>query len=423
MKKILYLLSYFLPTITLFSQSGWVQQSNVTNELIHSVSFINPNIGIIADWKGNIFHTTNGGETWMGCPTGGNNQLQAACLVNENTGFVAGVQKHSFYGTNLVLRTTDGGTTWTDLSSSLPVIQDQDQSLLGISFVDVGHGWVVGYRGSTAGLPVIFRTTDGGETWKNVSSGRFGLHAVCFIDTNNGIAAGYDSYILHTTNGGLSWTGVPSPSSNYASISFADANTGLIVGNNGIVNTTNGGNSWKIQSSGSNYSLLGVSFPDINTGFAVGWDGTILKTTDGGEHWTIQSSGTKKTLSSVCFTDQKIGTIVGDSGIIMRTTTGGLTGIEDDLKSGLPKDFKLEQNYPNPFNSSTTIRYLLPSAGNVQIKIYDILGNEIVTLINDYRQAGKYEAAFDGSKLSSGIYFYQMKTNQFSQVKKFILLK
>jgi len=83
----------------------------------------------------------------------------------------------------------------------------------------------------------------------------------------------------------------------------------------------------------------------------------------------------------------------------------------------------LDQNYPNPFNPITKIRFSIPSAGNVILKIYDIFGREVKTLISDYKQTGTYEVSFDGRGLASGIYFYQLKSDTFLETKKMILIK
>ena len=85
--------------------------------------------------------------------------------------------------------------------------------------------------------------------------------------------------------------------------------------------------------------------------------------------------------------------------------------------------FSLAQNYPNPFNPTTKIKYSIPQTSNVVIKVFDVLGNEITTLINEELNAGEYEVEFDGSKLTSGIYFYQLKANSFIETKKMVLMK
>jgi len=94
-----------------------------------------------------------------------------------------------------------------------------------------------------------------------------------------------------------------------------------------------------------------------------------------------------------------------------------------DLDLGIPTTYQLEQNYPNPFNPSTTIRFGLPKDGNVRIIIYNILGSEIVRLVNRMLSAGYHEVQFDGSKFNSGIYFYKIEAEDYTFVKKMILMK
>ena len=103
-------------------------------------------------------------------------------------------------------------------------------------------------------------------------------------------------------------------------------------------------------------------------------------------------------------------------------TLGNTVGISS-WANNVPAKFSLEQNYPNPFNPETTINYELPYANNVTIKVYDILGNEVTSLINEKQNAGSYEIKFNGSNLSSGIYFYTLSAGEFKSTKSMILIK
>ena len=94
-----------------------------------------------------------------------------------------------------------------------------------------------------------------------------------------------------------------------------------------------------------------------------------------------------------------------------------------EVDLGLPKDYALEQNYPNPFNPSTTIEFSLPAAEKVSLKIYNLLGQVVTTLVNGYREAGTYNVNWDASNLSTGIYIYRVEANSFSLTKKMTLLK
>jgi len=89
----------------------------------------------------------------------------------------------------------------------------------------------------------------------------------------------------------------------------------------------------------------------------------------------------------------------------------------------LPAEISLEQNYPNPFNPSTNIKYQIPESGLVTLKVYDVLGNEIETLVKEEKSFGSYEVEFDASKLPSGIYFYRLRAGNFVETKKMVLLK
>ena len=98
------------------------------------------------------------------------------------------------------------------------------------------------------------------------------------------------------------------------------------------------------------------------------------------------------------------------------------------ISETVPSSYKLFQNYPNPFNPTTKIKFEVPpfegrQGGMTVLKVYDILGKEIATLVNEKQSAGTYEVTFDGSKLSSGIYFYTLTTGEFKETKKLILLK
>jgi plastocyanin len=96
-------------------------------------------------------------------------------------------------------------------------------------------------------------------------------------------------------------------------------------------------------------------------------------------------------------------------------------GVSDEEM--LTDQFELEQNYPNPFNPSTRINYSVPSASFINLKVFDILGNEVAILVNEEKPAGEYQLEFDASELTGGVYFYQLTSNSFVETKKMILMK
>lgn len=110
---------------------------------------------------------------------------------------------------------------------------------------------------------------------------------------------------------------------------------------------------------------------------------------------------------------------MADYGVIAHYN--GFTSIENE--NNIPTEYSLKQNYPNPFNPTTTIKYSIGSNQFVKINIYDLLGNEVASLVNEQKTFGEYEVNFDASNLSSGIYFYQLKAGIFIQTRKMLLLK
>ena len=112
-----------------------------------------------------------------------------------------------------------------------------------------------------------------------------------------------------------------------------------------------------------------------------------------------------------------------NNGTILHTTNGGVSYIEEKQIYEIPTEFLLSQNYPNPFNPSTKIKYSITQTSQVQIKVFDVLGNEIETLVNEEKPTGTYELTWNAASLPSGVYFYQLKAGNFIETKKMLLLK
>ena len=180
---------------------------------------------------------------------------------------------------------------------------------------------------------------------------------------------------------------------------------------------------WYHQTSGTSSFLNDVYFFNEFNGILVGDNGTILHTIDGGENWVFQESNTTRRLLTVFFVNDNIGWAVGEYGTIIKTVTGGITNVKNESTNDNPSVLALYQNYPNPFNPTTTISYQIPELSSVSLKVYDVLGKEITTLVNEEKPIGRYEITFNVAELPSGIYFYQLRAGSFVEIKKMILLK
>lgn len=191
-----------------------------------------------------------------------------------------------------------------------------------------------------------------------------------------------------------------------------------------ILITTNGGETWEMKSSNMDAMILSDAFQiDANRAFVTAHSGRILYTSDAGNTWEVQESGTTNNLYSIFFSNQHNGIITGQFGTILRTATGGSTWINENHNSNTEISFNLLQNYPNPFNPSTNIKYGIAKQSFVILKVYDILGREVATLVKEYKPIGSYSLEFNGRDLPSGVYFYELFTNETRITKKMILLQ
>ena len=406
--------------------------------------------------------TTNGGSSWIGVPTGTSSILADIFFTDNNNGWIVG-------DWGVLLKTTNAGWNWTSQNSGT------NNFLRGIVFNSPTTATIIGYSGT------ILRTTNGGQNWFSQNSGISNhLWDISFIGETNGWIVGDAGTILRTTDGGENWISQSSgTTNNLYGVSFTDENIGTIVGQYGLIlRTTNGGLNWLTQTSGVTNYLYKVYFTDSLTGTAVGSSGTILRTINGGVPVELISF-TIEVLENAIKLNWSTATETNNSGFeILRSTqndnnewnkigfvpghgttteTQHYSFTDKDVKPGkyqyklkqidydgtfeysqvveveIPfvNKFSLSQNYPNPFNPSTKIKYSIPQVTlrqaqsdiKVTLKVYDILGREVATLVNEEKPVGSYEVEFNGINLPSGIYFYQLKAGQFSEAKKMILLK
>jgi photosystem II stability/assembly factor-like uncharacterized protein len=414
-------LLFFVLSIGVSAQ--WYQQNSGTNSNLQSVFFINENTGWSCGTDGVIIKTTSGGENWFEQNSTTSEDLREIQFVDENFGWA-----HQY---NLILSTTNGGTTWAAQNFPPP------SYVVALFFIDLNIGWLTYQDSDTANIAKI---TDGGASWMiQVQSRNEYYEAIYFTDENYGWIANNSFGVLKTTDSGNNW--IPY-SANIAGspmcIRFADRQTGWIssntLGSYDISKSTDGGMTWFNQKFASGEYIHSISCPNDSTVYTAGfklflppnpYEEFILKTIDGGATWNEQYTGNGK-LNSIFFINDTTGWAVGDSGKILFTENGGVTSVNEYLIN--PVEFSLYQNFPNPFNPVTKIKFEIPGQARndntlVTLKIYDILGREVATLVNEEKPAGEYEVEFDGNGLPSGIYFYQLKTGQYSETKKMVLLK
>ncbi|MBN8570617.1 MAG: T9SS type A sorting domain-containing protein [Ignavibacteria bacterium] len=411
MKKIILLLLIFLIHSESFSQ--WIQQTSGVTVPLRRVNFINRNTGWICGDAGTILKTTNGGTNWIAQNSGVPNKI-LSCIspVNDSVVYCVG-----FFQT--ILKTIDGGSNWMILENGQ---FGTGRSYESCFFLNEEIGWI------GTNYPGTLRTVDGGKSFIQQSVNSIPTD-IYFKDFFNGIFTVFGSTIGTTTNGGMNWiqTNINTPGlgdEDFRRITFINNFTGFVVGSRGTAyKTTNFGVTWDSMGfiSQNTDFIRSSAFANDSIGYAGGGN-QIFKTTNSGRSWKLQNvSGTGFLPDVFCYSDSIVW-VVGNPGHIWFTSKGGQTSI-NQISENIPESFKLSQNYPNPFNPSTTIKFSIKEKSNYKLEIYNPLGKLISELFNKELSAGEYEYKFDGVSFTSGIYFYKLSSNQFTQTKKMILMK
>ena len=345
------------------------------------------NIWFCTDIK--IYHSNNGGIDWelQYEDPSYSTYLNFIHFFNKDTGIVVG----DVFGSNLpahIIKTTDGGENWEEIN---------DSSLIGEVSRDVFHviefptekvGYFYGSRNKN-----LYKTIDGGVRWEVTALPNEikDVFMLVFYDEYLGILVQDnnlgDDLLYRTTDGGLSWKELPIlTNTGHHDIEFLLGNPSKI---------------WF-----TDYDHLFYSSDTGNTWQEVNIIDGILEA------------------RNIEFLNDSIGFNLCDNGKFFATeNNGGIVTSVESIDQNIGADYKLYQNYPNPFNPITTIKYSIPEQSNVTLKIFDITGSEVITLVNTEQSHGNYEVEFDASKNSSGIYFYRLTADNYVNVKKMILMK
>ena len=384
------------------AQNWYLQNSNYSGQL-KGIHMISPTQGWACGDAGAILHTTNAGTTWS-LLTLTAADLQQIVFKDANIGIVVG-------DNGIIFTTTNGGTNWISKNSSTSL------QLRGASFAGGSTFFAVGDDGAAV------KSTDDGNTWTTLNSGTTErLLSVAAVDQNVWVGA-RNGLMLFSNNGGTTLTSMSNPATDdIKDIQFIDGSIGFACGSNSFfMYTSNGGSVWTSRSAGIVVGLNGLHFINQNEGWTVGGAGTLYSTTNAGLNWISITTPTTQDLNSIHSFDGANASAVGNLGIII-TNYSPSTGI-DDKNYSAPNQIILEQNYPNPFNPATKIKFSIPESSIIVIKIYNAVGSELATLLNEIKQPGTYEVSFNAVDLSSGAYFYSIETDNFREVKKMILIK
>jgi photosystem II stability/assembly factor-like uncharacterized protein len=421
MKAIISLIVFLTLTIQVFAQ--WTHQySNFSGLSFYSIFMIDDSNGFVVGSK--IYGTTNGGEDWSNVPES-YPDLYSVWFPVPAIGLAVG-------SNGLIIKSTDSGGSWLTSSSGT------SRSLWSVFFRDANTGWAAG--GHYTFGNVILKTTDQGETWaeKPCPESDGLLRDIYFASDNVGWAVGYKadgSIIVKSTNGGENWQVLNSGvvDCRLETVFFLNENLGWVGGLRDyfgspkvvILKTTNGGDTWISQISNKLGNIHSIRMCDENIGWAAGLGdisgnqyGLNYETTDGGNSWIHRTAFDDITMNSIFFLNPTTGWGNSLASVYKYQTT---TDVNEN--TSFPKHHSLSQNYPNPFNPNTVIKYQIPELSFATLKVYDLLGSEITTLVSKEKPAGGYEVEFNATRLPSGIYFYQLRAGSFVETKKMVLLR
>jgi photosystem II stability/assembly factor-like uncharacterized protein len=352
---------------------------------IYNIEGLDADNALVSAWSEDssttyIFRTNDGGLSWLSVYEQAYGFIDDITMFNQTEGVAIGDPVGGFW---TILKTTDGGHTWLPIPEARAALENEYGLRNGVTWVSEFTGWV----GTTG--PRAYRIEDSGQSWTQVEILFLpNVRALAFTSTGTGMAVAWTGELAKTMDGGDNWEEIQSPLNGNTSYVFSQADVFWLMIDNSIFISTDNGLNWELESS-TNTILNHID----------------LITTD---HGTF-------------------GLSVGENGNILHYLNYDIvTEIGNEIS--IPHQFVLFQNYPNPFNPETTIKYTLPKTDKVLLKIYNSLGQEVKTLVNEIQPSGQKSFVWDGkdnsgSKVSSGIYVYQLKAGRESKSKKMLFLR
>jgi photosystem II stability/assembly factor-like uncharacterized protein len=409
---------FILGAVRIFSQP-------VLNE--NSIKFESSLTATLVGQDGLIMRTIDGGLIWTEQISGITNLLNSIDYVSylDNTGTPVNMQ--IVVGENgIIMRSIDAGQTWVIAASSTI------ENLNDIVIYSPDLIFVCGSNGT------LLRSIDFGEKWipATLTTTNSLNHIAVFqpstqVSTISAVVVG-DSGTCFATMNMQDWYQITVPTTeNLLSVTSME-DVLICAGDNGtILKSINKGNDWVVTNSGIITKIFDLGFVNATTVIGSSENGVILRSEDIGDNWSVISTPATVDLFAVNFGSESFGISTGAEGTEIYTTDGGATWISTmntaTAKNPVKEQVHLNQNYPNPFNPSTVINYTVNDNSNISIKVYDMTGREIRTLVNTFQNAGTYSVNFNAVNLASGIYFYVLKvnsgTNEITKTMRMILTK
>jgi len=370
----------------------FTKSADIAGHRVAQLDAFDANIAVVVTAEGSIWRTTDGGTSWTDVHTYPSGWFDGVRVLNADVAVA--------YGDGMYFcRTTDKGATWTEITGIDYKDAIEGIYSYGMAAYNIGEtAWFAAYPSSGGTMAYIFKTADAGLTWSTIEipveiTISRQLYGISFTDLNNGMANANGKKPIYTTDGGATWDSC----------------------------ATNPG------AAGDAWVNAVVALPGENIFIAL-CDYELYYTADMGDTWvkmdTPEDTDDEYFISAVAL-DKDNAYFMTQQGTAL--TFGGGTGIVDNIAK-VPDNYRLHQNYPNPFNPSTTISFVMPVSENIRLTVYDLTGREIVSLVNAKLASGLHSIVWNGldkngRQVATGIYLYQIRSANFVQTRTMTFIK
>ncbi|MBK8550399.1 MAG: T9SS type A sorting domain-containing protein [Ignavibacteria bacterium] len=361
--------------------ASWqTRNSGLPSRIIYSVYKTSGGKLLAGVYNLGLYSSSDNGMNWVPVSNGISSGAQIKSIKSSPNGFLFAANIPPVFSDTMELyRSSDNGLNW------IKVFQPQTTGMDQFTIDADGNIFIAGTNSMFESSILV--STDNGTTWNETVLEEFFMFQN-FTSSGKNLYLTFSNNIFYSSDFGLNWNQIPNGSW-----------------------TTSGFSEISINTAGHIFASIGNE---------------IYVTTDMGSTWTLRNSGlaSSAVLNKFFFNDA--GYLFGTTYYngVFRSTNSTLTSLSSQVNSS-PEGFRLEQNYPNPFNPGTVIRYSIPENSFVTLKIYDVLGHEVATLVNENQNRGtyNYQLSIVNYQLSSGIYFYKLETDNFTETRRMILVK
>lgn len=395
-------LSFFLSGLSAAPKSARsMKQSSVATPFnLRSVFFVTPNLGYAVGERGTIIKTSDAGASWS--PQNGSTTqiLTSVYFVDEKIGYAVGTHAVGLHPNRtgaVILKTINGGATWTHQSSGV------NGDLRAVFFLNEVRGYAVGSGG------LALATTDGGEIWTRMQvENRSSLNSLFFTADGEGFAVGSGGALLRLAPDDSVWVHLESPTrATLKAVYMSNNGLGYAVGAHGtILRSVDGGGTWSVQPSLTDADLNGLHFFNDTVGYIVGVRGQVLRKS--AEDWVPLRGVPQSSLSSVRFSPSGEAHVAGNHGALLRIAPGGLV-----LATPMLPSFGLW--------GAQGIWYTLPVSVDVHLQFFDVRGRKMLSRFYKNQEAGRHTLTWAELGMRPGAYLLRFQAGDLTKSQKIFI--